>query len=157
MCSCHTEYDEDTGLDLGLVECDDCLLAEGVCDCSQEERCRFCEMRPFIKPTLADKTLSEKALQKAIDIFKEEYNNWFASKDSGNYYTDSLFSDGSVLDLTTERDQYRLRKVVFVDDQFDYSEIAKWYESWASGDPVHLEPSRWIFPKTLQLVWGMKQ
>jgi len=92
-CYCHRlrVFDEDTGYELGApygepydhIACSVCLLEEGFCCCTREERCMFCEERAPVEPTLASKARADENLAEAIKDFQQEYENWDIDRKSG--------------------------------------------------------------------------
>lgn len=179
-CSCKTYWDKDGDYEIGEHICDSCLLAEDACACSQQGRCRLCDIRTPSHPTPADKERADTNLAEAREVFRKGHTKWHAEKEAGveeedTYYclvetcgaqsalanecpcNNCIFSSGPELDLTLRRDRQRLRLAVGVDDDHDYYEMAQWFESWVKKTPAHLDPSAWWFDDTLRLTWAARK
>jgi len=179
-CSCQTYWDKDGDYEVGEYTCDPCLLAEDACACSQQARCRLCDIRTPLEPTATDKERADTNLAEAREVFRKGHTKWHAENEAGTLEEDPyyclaatwgiqspwakdcscrkcIFSGSAELDFTIRRDRQRLREAVGVSDEHDYYEMAQWYESWAAKTPAHLDPSAWRFHDTLRLTWAIRK
>jgi hypothetical protein len=171
-CTCSTQYDEYTGLETDSFMCDRCMLDQGICDCSKTARCHLCDLREPMEITLAHKERADANLIEACNMFREAYEKWNGEVALGistavyirectnlEYCScdNCIYSPGPDLDLTTERDIYRMRIAIQTLDDHDCYETAKWFKSWQKRDPLHLDPSAWNWNFTLRLTWNARK
>lgn len=120
---------------------------------------------------MADKERADENLATALEMFRTAGGIWIAARRSDGMYDDDCgmtrkgtcicdnctFGSQLELDLTQRRDRHRLRRVIGSPEGHDYCEVARWFESWATKSPAHMDPSAWRFRDTIKLAWNMRR